>query len=80
MAKIIAKTRSGSEFIYSKNSAHKVSEKSAAAICKALNEHGFKLNDGEKWFVYDADYYTLNYTAAAYQEFKVYKNRIREYC
>lgn len=78
MKKIIAKTLEGREFIYSKNSAHAVPITSAAAICAALNECRYQLKDGEKWFVYDAGSYELEYTAAAWQRFAWRRGRLVE--
>lgn len=69
MKKIIAKTLEGREFIYSKNSAHAVPNASAAEICAALNANRYQLKDGEKWHIYEAGWYELEHTAAAWQSF-----------
>lgn len=69
--KIAAKTREGTEFLYSASSAHKVSERSAARIVDALNEHRHQLKPGEKWHVYDVDQYSNAYQIAQYQQFTI---------
>ena len=38
MAKVIAKTIEGNEYLYSKFASYKVAEKSAKAICKVLGK------------------------------------------
>ena len=67
--KMIAKTIAGKEFCYSRESAHRASDRGAAAICAALNSQRYKLKDGEKWHVYDCGWYESQNTGAAYQEF-----------
>lgn len=67
--KMLAKTTVGKEFCYSRESAHKVSDRGAAAICAALNERRYQLRDGETWHVYDCGWYEQQHTGAAYQEF-----------
>ena len=69
MAKMIAKAVKGKEFIYSRESAHSVSERSANAICDALNEIRYKLKDDEVWHVFDCGWYEREYTGASYQKF-----------
>ena len=71
MPKIIAKTRAGEEFMYSRNSARSVSERSAKRICEIANAAGYQLRPGEKWHVYDVADYEIEYSAAAYQSFKI---------
>lgn len=67
--KIIAKTVKGKEFIYSKNTAHAVSDAAADYVLKVLNDNKYQLKNGEIWHVYNAGWYELEYTAAAYQKF-----------
>lgn len=76
--KMIAKTIDGQEFIYSRESAHSVSERGANAICKALNDIRYKLKDNEKWHVYDCGWYERDYTGAGYQKFTRRNGRIFE--
>lgn len=67
--KIVAKSVKGHEFMYSAKSAHKVSERSANLICKALNSANYDLKDGETWFVHDVNQYDSAYDYASYQAF-----------
>ena len=81
MEKMIAKAVKGKEFLYSRESAHAVSERSANAICNALNTCAYKLKDGEVWHVYDCGWYERECTGAGYQKFtrrngKIFESRI----
>lgn len=67
--KMIAKAVKGQEFIYDRNSAHAVSERSAQLICDVLNERRWGLKDGQVWNVYECGWYEKEWTAAAYQSF-----------
>ena len=78
MAKMIAKTIAGREYVYSATSAHAVSEKSAEVICRALNDARWQLKDGEAWHVYERGWYEDNYTGAAYQKFVRRNGRLLE--
>ena len=69
MAKMVAKAVKGQEFLYDRNSAHKVSERRAQLICNALNDKRWKLKDGQVWHVYECGWYEQEYTGAAYQSF-----------
>jgi hypothetical protein len=55
MKKLIAKTQEGEEYLHSKLFAFFAST-NAQKIVDALNKNQYKLNDGEKWHVYDYDY------------------------
>ena len=61
MKKLIAKTQEGKEYLHSKTNAF-FSSKNHQTIVDELNKIKYKLNDGEKWYVYDydltQDYYT----------------------
>lgn len=79
--KMIAKAVLGKEFIYDRKTAHKVSERGAADICRALNDRKYQLKDGQIWHVYDCGWYESEYTGAAYQQFTrrsgtIYEKRI----
>lgn len=76
--KLIAKSNIGEEYIYSRSSAHAVSNAGAEIICKALNDRKYKLKPGEVWAVHDCGNYELDYTAAGYQKFTHRKGVIRE--
>ena len=78
--KIIAKTRIGSEYIYSASSARKVSERSAEKILSIVNEYRFQLRDGETWHIYDVDQYDTAYDYAQYQAFTIRKGIVTASC
>jgi len=67
--KIVAKSIKGQEFLYNAKSAHRVSERSANLICKALNEAKYNLKEGEVWHVHDIDRYDTAYQYVDYQAF-----------
>ena len=54
MKKLIAKTKEGIEFYHSKTDAF-FAASNAQKIADTLNGNKYKLNDGEKWHVYDYD-------------------------
>lgn len=60
MEKLIAKTRIGTEYMHSKQSAFFASE-NADKIALLLNCSGYNLSDGEAWHVYDFDYTQKSY-------------------
>lgn len=68
MAKIIAKTIEGKEYVYSRKSSYSVSKAGADAICKAMNENRYQLKAGEKWHVYEVGDWELDYMSAGYQQ------------
>lgn len=78
--KMIAKAVEGKEFFYDRNSAHKVSARSAEEICAALNEKRYKLADGQIWNIYEAGWYEAEYTAMAYQTFYKRNGNIYRKC
>ena len=51
----IAKAIKGKEFLFSSNSAHAVSARSAARICDILNKCNYLLKPGETWHTYEYD-------------------------
>ena len=53
--KLIAKTRTGKEFLYSRRNCFFASA-NAQKIADALNTQKYEISDGEKWHVYDYDY------------------------
>ena len=55
MRKLIAKTRSGKEYMHSRSHAY-FADKNADRICEALNKAKYQLKDGECWHVYDYDF------------------------
>lgn len=73
MKTIIAKTRKGQEYFYSKMFAFSVPKTSAKKICDIVNASGWKLEDGETWHVYEIADYELSYTYAAWQYFRIRK-------
>lgn len=76
MKKIIAKTTTGTEYIYSRLVTYQASKTSADIICKAMNMAGYNLNPGEKWHVYSVDDYTYNH---ATNKAKVYRGKVKLY-
>ena len=68
--KIVAKALKGQEFFYRASTAHKVSERSANVIAKALNESGYELKDNEVWHVFDIDEYDSAYGVVMFQSFE----------
>ena len=67
--KMLAKAIRGKEFLYSRKSAHAVSDAGADYICRVLNENKYRLKDGEIWHVYDCGWYEMEYTEAGTQKF-----------
>lgn len=76
MKKIIAKTTTGTEYIYSRLDTYQVSKTSADIICKAMNRNKYNLKPGEKWHVYSVDDYTYD---NATNKAKIYKGKVRLY-
>ena len=56
----IAITTPGKEFCFRKSSMIAVPTSSAQSIAKALTEQGYRIKTGERWFVYDNDWYYNN--------------------
>lgn len=54
----IAKTAEGSEYIYSRSQAFFVATAAREDICKALNDVKWNIKAGEKWHIYENDWYT----------------------
>lgn len=69
MSRMIARAIEGREYLYNRNSAHKVSSAGAVAICKALNGAKYQLNPGEVWHIYDCGSYEEEYTSAGFLSF-----------
>ena len=79
MAKFIARTVDGAEYIYSGPSMHSVPARSAKEICALLNEARYKLTrPGEKWHVYEMAGYGSECTAAKWQKFTLRNGRLIE--
>lgn len=76
---VLAKSIKGQEFLYSARSAHKVSKASANSICKALNDAGYELKEGEVWHVHQVDKYDNAWVYAHGQEFRVRKGNIQRW-
>ena len=53
--KLIAKSIIGKEFLHSRINAF-YCKNNALKIADELNKQDYKLNDGETWHIYDADY------------------------
>ena len=52
MKKIIAKTFSGKEYIYSKFDTYQANQKKIDIICNAMNKAAYKLKPGELYHIY----------------------------
>lgn len=76
MAKLIAITTIGQEYMYSRSSAHLAPARSADFICSVLNKCNYKLKDGEAWHVYDVGTFDIDSSGASYQRFKIRNNHI----
>lgn len=74
---VIAIAKQGQEFMYNASTAHKVNEKKADAIIKALNEIKYKLNDGEIWHKYNVDKYDRAFEYALSQRITAGKSGIK---
>lgn len=74
---IIAIACKGQEFLYKASTAHKVNEKKADAIIKALNEIKYNLNNGEIWHKYNVSTYDRAGVYAECQKFIAGKNGIK---
>lgn len=55
MKKLVAKTRTGKEYLHSRENVFFAS-RNAQKIADILNKNNYKLKDGEKWHVYDYDF------------------------
>lgn len=77
--KIVAKATKGHEYLYSAISAHRVSKRSAAYICRICNEYKYRLKDNESWHVYDIGDYGYPYDVAQVQHGRVYKGIAKMY-
>ena len=75
---ILAISCKGQEYLYKKSTAHKVSKASANKICQALNTVKYKLNDNEVWHIHEVYGYEDAAVYAEGQEFKIYRNNLRE--
>lgn len=62
MKKVIAKTRTGKEYMYSRENAYFVSQ-NGKRIVELLNENKYDLKEGEKWHLYDYDFSQENFVS-----------------
>ena len=76
VAKFIAKTVIGHEFLFSKASMIGVPASSALKIATALNNSKYELKEGEIWYVYDNDIYFNDFIS---REIKRYGKRMPVY-
>lgn len=74
---ILAKTTPGKEFLYSVQSAHKVSKASAKTILKIVNEFRFTIKENEIWHMYHIDEYDSAFTIAQRQGFIIRKGFVK---
>lgn len=77
---IVAQAHKGQEYMYTVNTAHKVSADKATKIAELLNQANYMLKDGMVWWVYDVDKYDTAYDYAQFQRFEYGKRGlIRRY-
>ena len=65
MKKLIAKTFSGKEYIYSKFDTYQANQQKINIICNAMNKAAYKLKPGELYHVYQVS--EQEYKQAAYK-------------
>lgn len=75
-AKFIATTKIGQEYLYRRSTMIAVPTKSAYAIANALNEIGYCLCDGEKWWVYENDVVSDDYINYEIKRFQKRKGKL----
>lgn len=70
---VLALSKEGQEFIYLPRTARQVSKKSAATICKIVNEYKFlfSCHPGYKWHIHEIDKYDRAYESAMVQKFTI---------
>lgn len=56
--KLIAKTFIGREYCYSKKECFYAPDSSAEKMAEQMTAIKYKIEDGQKWHVYDQDWYT----------------------
>lgn len=76
--KIVAIAVKGKEFLYRASSAHRITSGKAENIAELLNEYKYKLKDGEIWYVFDADEYSVSYGYALNQSFSLRSGALKE--
>lgn len=76
---IIAIAKLGQEFMYRTCTAHKVNEKKADIVIKALNNANYKLQPGEVWHKYNVGIYENAAIYAETQKFIIGKTGLKEY-
>ena len=72
--KIIAKTITGQEYMYSVRSARRVNPAKCEQVLKILNTCRWGLKEGETWYAYDVDRYDTAYIVASQQQFVIHKD------
>jgi len=75
---VIAKSVKGREYLYSAKSAHAVSMASAEKIRDIVNQHHYKLEDNETWFIHEIGHFDDAAFYAARQKFTIRKGIVRE--
>lgn len=77
---IVAQAHKGQEYMYTINTAHKVSAEKANKIAELLNQANYMLPPDKVWFVYEVDRYDTAYDYAQFQRFEYGKRGlIRRY-
>lgn len=78
--KVIAKSVKDHEYLYSAQSARKVSARSAEKILKVLNEMKWNLKENEVWHIHEVDQYDNAYYFAQYQSFTIRNGIVTARC
>lgn len=67
--KILAVSAKGAEYMYKASTAHAVPQTKAEYYRDTLNEVGYKLKEGETWYIHEVDKYDIAYEYAEMQKF-----------
>ena len=78
MAKVLAKSVKGHEFLYDARSARMVSDRSAERICEIANSVRYLLKDNEVWHVHEVDRYDRAYDYAQFQKFTIRNGLVKD--
>ena len=71
---VVARAVKGKEFLYSAASAHRVSEKNADKICKALNDAKYGITPEQVWHKFEVGMYDNAHAYGEMQGFQLRKD------
>ena len=69
-SRFIAVTNEGTEYMYKRSTMIAVPSSSASVIADILTRNHYKIAEGEKWHVYDNDYYTDSFIKGEIRSFR----------